>query len=119
MLDDLCGKVKDYGKAVYVEIEGHTDSTGTDDYNTTLGLRRASTVRDYMHQAGGIPLHAINTISLGEGTPVRVHLVHPRTAATLAFDGRVANQTRCDHGVIAVGIEFQYALDRVDEGVGI
>jgi len=70
MLDELCRKVKDYGKAVYVEIEGHTDSTGTDDYNDTLGLRRATTVRDYMHQSGGIPLHAINTISLGETNPV-------------------------------------------------
>ena len=70
MLDELCQKVKDYGKAVYVEIEGHTDSTGTDDYNYTLGLRRATTVRDYMHQSGSIPLHAINTISLGEGSPV-------------------------------------------------
>ncbi|NIM64267.1 MAG: OmpA family protein [Acidobacteria bacterium] len=70
MLDELCEKVKAYGKAVYVEVEGHTDSTGTDDYNYTLGLRRATTVRDYMHQAGGIPLHAINTISLGESSPV-------------------------------------------------
>ncbi len=70
MLDDLCQKVKSYGKAVYVEIEGHTDNTGTDEYNYTLGLRRASAVRDYMHQGGGIPLHAINTISLGETSPV-------------------------------------------------
>ncbi|NIM01778.1 MAG: OmpA family protein [Acidobacteria bacterium] len=69
-LDELCEKIKSYGKAVYVEIEGHTDSTGTDDYNYTLGLRRAGTVRDYMHSAGGIPLHAINTISLGESVPV-------------------------------------------------
>jgi peptidoglycan-associated lipoprotein len=70
MLDELCAKVKSYGKAVYVEIEGHTDSTGTDAYNYTLGLRRATAVRDYMHQGGGIPLHAINTISLGESNPV-------------------------------------------------
>jgi Tfp pilus assembly protein PilZ len=54
-------------------------------------------------------------VDLGEGTRVRVHLAHPRTSANLAFDGRVANQTRCDHGVMAVGIQFQYALDRVDE----
>jgi peptidoglycan-associated lipoprotein len=70
MLDELCQKIKDYGKAVYVEIEGHTDATGSEDYNYTLGLRRATTVRDYMNQAGGIPLHAINTISLGEANPV-------------------------------------------------
>ena len=70
MLDDLSGKVKSYGKAVYVEIEGHTDSTGSGDYNYTLGLRRATAVRDYLNQAGGIPLHAMNTISLGEANPV-------------------------------------------------
>ena len=70
MLDDLTGKIKDYGKAVYVEIEGHTDGTGSEDYNYTLGLRRATAVRDYLSQAGGLPLHAMNTISLGEGNPV-------------------------------------------------
>lgn len=83
MLDELCRKVKDYGKAVYVEVEGHTDSTGTDDYNYTLGLRRATTVRDYMNQAGGIPLHAINTISLGESVPV---------ADNANSDGRAQNR---------------------------
>jgi len=83
MLDELCQKVKAYGKAVYVEIEGHTDSTGTDDYNYTLGLRRATTVRDYMNQAGGIPLHAINTISLGESAPV---------ANNANSDGRAQNR---------------------------
>jgi hypothetical protein len=46
---------------------------------------------------------------------VRVHLTQPRTSASVTFDGRVANQTRCDHGVMALGIQFQYALDRVDE----
>ena len=69
-LDELTRKIKNYGKAVYVEIEGHTDSTGTYGYNETLGLRRATAVRDYLNQAGGVPLHAMNTISLGEGSPV-------------------------------------------------
>lgn len=70
MLDDLSAKVKAYGKAVYVEIEGHTDATGSEGYNYTLGLRRANAVRDYVYQAGGIPLHAMNTVSLGESQPV-------------------------------------------------
>lgn len=70
MLDDLIGKIKSYGKAVYVEIEGHTDSTGSEEYNEALGLKRAMTVRDYMSKAGGIPLHAMNVISFGESQPV-------------------------------------------------
>jgi outer membrane protein OmpA-like peptidoglycan-associated protein len=69
-LDDLIAKIKAYGKAVYVEIEGHTDSTGSPEYNEALGLKRAMTVRDYMSKTGGIPLHAMNVISYGEGQPV-------------------------------------------------
>jgi outer membrane protein OmpA-like peptidoglycan-associated protein len=69
-LDDLCAKIKGYGKAVYVEIEGHTDSTGSEEYNDLLGLKRATAVRDYMAMQGGIPLHAMNVISYGESQPV-------------------------------------------------
>jgi outer membrane protein OmpA-like peptidoglycan-associated protein len=34
------------------EIEGHTDSTGSDEYNQLLSEKRAATVRDYMVNAG-------------------------------------------------------------------
>ena len=60
-------------------------------------------------------LALLNGIDLGEGSPVRVWLTHPSTGASIDLDGRVANQTRCDHGVMAVGIQFDYALERVDE----
>ncbi|HXV76052.1 MAG TPA: OmpA family protein [Candidatus Polarisedimenticolaceae bacterium] len=69
VLDDLVGKIMSYDKAVYVEVEGHTDATGTDAYNYDLGYKRAMTVRDYMAK-NGVPLHAINVISLGEEKPV-------------------------------------------------
>jgi outer membrane protein OmpA-like peptidoglycan-associated protein len=70
LLDDLAGKIKAYGKAVYVEIEGHTDNTGSDEYNMVLSGKRAETVRRYMNEKGGIPLHAINVIAFGESNPV-------------------------------------------------
>lgn len=69
VLDDLVGRVRSYNKAVYVEIEGHTDATGSDDYNYLLGQKRAEAVRNYMAR-GGIPLHAMNVISLGESSPI-------------------------------------------------
>ena len=70
ILDDLANKIKSHGKAVYVEIEGHTDNTGSEDYNFDLGANRADAVRDYLNREGGVPLHAMNTISYGEGQPV-------------------------------------------------
>jgi outer membrane protein OmpA-like peptidoglycan-associated protein len=69
-LDDLAVKVKSFGKAVYLEIEGHTDSNGSDAYNMILGERRAEAARNYLNQKGGIPLHAMSTISYGESQPV-------------------------------------------------
>jgi outer membrane protein OmpA-like peptidoglycan-associated protein len=69
-LDDLIEKIKSYNKAVYIEIAGHTDSTGSEDYNLSLGEKRAWAVRDYMSKRGGIPLHAMSVISYGESQPV-------------------------------------------------
>jgi len=82
VLDDLIAKVKSYNKAVYVEIEGHTDNTGTEQYNLTLGEQRAMAVRNYLFE-GGIPLHAINVISRGEQAPV---------ADNKTADGRAQNR---------------------------
>jgi outer membrane protein OmpA-like peptidoglycan-associated protein len=33
---------------LHIEIEGHTDSVGTDDYNQRLSERRAESVRSYL-----------------------------------------------------------------------
>jgi peptidoglycan-associated lipoprotein len=83
VLDDLAGKIKAYGKALYVELEGHTDNVGAESYNTDLAFERAMAVRNYLNQNGGIPLHAMNTISLGEDHPV---------ADNSSRDGRAQNR---------------------------
>jgi len=52
-----------------IEIEGHTDSVGTEDLNQKLSEKRAAAVRDYL--AGrGIPATRITMAGLGEGSPV-------------------------------------------------
>ena len=63
-------------------------------------------------------LALLNGIDLGEGVSVKVRLTHPGTGESIEFDAAVANQTRCDHGVMAVGIQFHYELDRVEEVTG-
>lgn len=70
MLDELVQKVKSMDKAVYLEIEGHTDNIGSEEYNKALGEARAEAVRKYLSEQGGIPLHAMNIISYGEAKPV-------------------------------------------------
>jgi outer membrane protein OmpA-like peptidoglycan-associated protein len=68
-LDQLAAQVQGMDRAVYVEIEGHTDNIGDAQYNEKLGQERAEAVRDYLHEKG-LPLHAMNVISYGESRPV-------------------------------------------------
>jgi len=83
ILNDLAGKVKGLDKAVYLEIEGHTDNIGSDDYNKKLGESRAEAVRNYLAEKGSLPLHAMSIISYGEEKPV---------AANGTSDGRAKNR---------------------------
>jgi len=52
-----------------VEVEGHTDNVGAEDYNQQLSERRGASVRTYRVQQG-IASGTIGTTGLGEGTPV-------------------------------------------------
>lgn len=50
-LDKLAGIFKEYPDS-NILIEGHTDSSGPDDYNMTLSQRRAQSVSDYLAKQG-------------------------------------------------------------------
>ncbi len=69
-LDTLVARVRDRNVATHFEIEGHTDETGPADYNKRLGLERAESVRQYLHERHQLPLHKINVISYGEEKPM-------------------------------------------------
>jgi len=69
-LDQFAEQLKGDNRNVYVEIQGHTDSVGSDKYNEELGLLRAEAVRRYLSQAHKFPLHRINIISYGETAPI-------------------------------------------------
>jgi outer membrane protein OmpA-like peptidoglycan-associated protein len=68
-LMDFANKLKTDNRNVYIEIQGHTDSTGTADYNQTLGEERAEAVRLFLNEQG-VALNRMNTISYGETAPV-------------------------------------------------
>jgi outer membrane protein OmpA-like peptidoglycan-associated protein len=52
-----------------LEVEGHTDSVGSDELNQALSERRATSVREYLVNAG-INSSMIMSRGLGEGQPV-------------------------------------------------
>ena len=66
---DFVGKLKSDNRNVYLEIQGHTDSTGSDAANQRMGEERAEAVRLFMNQHG-VPLNRMSTISYGKQVPV-------------------------------------------------
>lgn len=69
-LDAFVTQLKNDDQNVYIEIQGHTDSTGSAAGNLKLGAARAEAVKRYLNIHGGIPLHRMSTISYGETEPI-------------------------------------------------
>jgi len=51
------------------QIVGHTDSSGTAEYNQTLSLLRAQEVKRYLVNDCGVAEHRLIAIGVGESTP--------------------------------------------------
>jgi outer membrane protein OmpA-like peptidoglycan-associated protein len=69
-LDAFSARVKGENKNLYVEVQGHTDSVGSEKVNLQLGQSRAEEVMRYLNMQGGLPLHRMNVISYGEYKPI-------------------------------------------------
>ena len=67
-LDAFVDKLKADNRNVYVEVQGHTDATGSKEGNYRLGGERAETVRRYLNEHG-VALNRIGTISYGADAP--------------------------------------------------
>lgn len=66
---DSVGKVLYKYKDTQLDVIGHTDSTGNDNYNMTLSQRRANSVASYLEN-NGIQGNRLTTIGMGETQPI-------------------------------------------------
>ena len=69
-IDEMAARLKAENANVFIEVEGHTDSSGEENYNLKLGELRAEAVRRYLITEHAIPIHRISIISYGETRPV-------------------------------------------------
>jgi outer membrane protein OmpA-like peptidoglycan-associated protein len=68
VLDSVALVLNEYDKTL-IEIAGHTDNTGSDEYNQSLSVRRANSVADYL-KARKIAQMRMEAFGLGEQYPV-------------------------------------------------
>lgn len=75
-LDDFFDEIEQYLQGtnlqtVKVTMRGHTDTTGSEDFNLNLGLDRAKSVKDYLLPKLNLPdSNFIPIESLGESSPI-------------------------------------------------
>lgn len=69
-LDVFAEGLKEKNNNVYLEIQGHTDSIGGEDYNLKLGRARSESVMHYLHTEHGFPPNRMKAVSYGEYRPV-------------------------------------------------
>jgi outer membrane protein OmpA-like peptidoglycan-associated protein len=69
-LDRLVERLIAQNKGLYLEIQGHADSSGPEDWNVYLGKKRAEAVMEYLHNNYHIPLHRMEVISYGSDKPI-------------------------------------------------
>ena len=77
VLDKFGRLVSDYYPTALVTVEGFTDSSGSPAYNLALGMRRASSVRDYLVTYGQLAPDQVRAVSYGED---HARLVSPALA---------------------------------------
>ena len=68
-VQEVAAKFKGEDAATDLLIEGHCDERGTEEYNRSLGERRALALRELL-VAAGIPADRIHTVSFGKDKPV-------------------------------------------------
>jgi len=67
-LESVALVLKEFNKTI-IQIEGHTDSTGSDSYNQLLSESRASSVRDFLLNQG-IESRRTRAVGYGERYPI-------------------------------------------------
>ncbi|MFC4293362.1 OmpA family protein [Sphingorhabdus arenilitoris] len=80
-LVNLAGTLREYEKT-YVDVLGHTDSTGSDAYNQTLSVNRAQSVAQIL-TGNGVQNARVATQGYGESQP---------KASNTTEEGRAANR---------------------------
>lgn len=80
-LGSVANTLSQYEKS-YVDIFGHTDSTGSDAYNQSLSVRRADSVANFLSNSG-VQRARLATQGFGESQPV---------ASNSTEEGRAANR---------------------------
>lgn len=93
-LDKVASVLAEYGQT-YIDVYGHTDSSGSDAYNQSLSERRAGSVADYLSSHGVQPAR-IATRGFGETQPVDTNETDAGRAANRRVEIKIVPISQTD-----------------------
>ena len=93
-LDQVADTLRQYNQT-YIDVYGHTDSTGSDSYNQTLSQRRATSVADYL-SSHGVQSARIGTRGYGESQPIASNDTDAGRAANRRVEVKIVPITQSD-----------------------
>ena len=93
-LNDVASTLVQY-ESTYIDVYGHTDSTGSDAYNQTLSERRAQSVSSYLSSRGVQPAR-LATQGFGESQPVASNTTEDGRAQNRRVEIRIVPVTQAD-----------------------
>ena len=95
-LQDVANTLSQYDKS-YVDVYGHTDSTGADAYNQTLSERRAESVANFLSNSG-VNRARLATRGFGESQPIASNSTEEGRAANRRVEIRIVPINQSDLG---------------------
>lgn len=93
-LNDVASTLVQY-ESTYIDVYGHTDSTGSDAYNQTLSERRAQSVSSYL-SSRGVQSARLATRGFGESQPVASNTTEDGRAQNRRVEIRIVPVTQAD-----------------------
>ncbi|MEZ5707820.1 MAG: OmpA family protein [Blastomonas sp.] len=93
-LDEVAATLSKYEKT-YVDVYGHTDSTGSDSYNQGLSERRAQSVAGYL-SSHGVNSARLATRGFGESQPIASNTTEEGRASNRRVEIRIVPVTEAD-----------------------
>lgn len=79
---------------IVVQIEGHTDNQGSDEYNNNLSNMRAEAVAKYIIDVLGVSSTQVSSVGLGESKPIATNNTSKGRAENRRIEFRVVSNGR-------------------------
>jgi outer membrane protein OmpA-like peptidoglycan-associated protein len=91
IVDAVADVLMNHPELTLIEIQGHTDDKGKDDYNLDLSQRRAEAVRDYLI-ASGIDADRLIAKGYGETVPIAPNITSKGRAKNRRVEFHILSQ---------------------------